>query len=185
MSHAPKIAFVKKNILVLGSGLIALGFGVAIYFQVDSLAEATDLIEQKATEGTRLTANLKNSYQLPEQLAAITQARAQVDGRLVNASELAKNLQYFYKLETDTRVKLLSLFQNPVPSPKPGAKPSLTGIGYTVSYQGGYAEALNFLSRLESGAHYSRLISANISTNSSTREGPVTVSLALELLGQP
>jgi hypothetical protein len=185
MSHAPKIAFVKKNILVLGSGLIALGFGVAIYFQVDSLAEATDLIEQKATEGTRLTANLKNSYQLPEQLAAITQARAQVDGRLVNASELAKNLQYFYKLETDTRVKLLSLFQNPVPAPKPGAKPALTGIGYTVSYQGGYAEALNFLSRLESGAHYSRLISANISTNSSTREGPVTVSLALELLGQP
>jgi hypothetical protein len=61
----------------------------------------------------------------------------------------------------------------------------LTGIGYTVSYKGGYAEALNFLSRLESGAHYSRLISANISTNSSTREGPVTVSLALELLGQP
>ena len=104
---------------------------------------------------------------------------------MVNASELAKNLQYFYKLETDTRVKLLSLFQNPVPAPKPGAKPALTGIGYTVSYQGGYAEALNFWSRLESGAHYSRLISANISTNSSTREGPVTVSLALELLGQP
>jgi hypothetical protein len=185
MSHAPKITFIKTNIVVLCGGLIALGFGVAIYFQVDSLAEATELIEQKATEGMRLTANLKNSYQLPEQLAAITQARAQVDGRLVSASELAKNLQYFYKLEADTSVKLLSLFQNPIPAPKPGAKPALTGIGYTVSYQGGYAEALNFLSRLESGAHYSRLISANISTNSSAREGPVTVSLALELLGQP
>ena len=185
MSHAPKIAFIKKNLVVLGCGLIALGFGVAIYFQVDSLVEATDLIEQKTTEGMRLTANLKNSYQLPEQLAAITQARAQVDGRLVSASELAKNLQYFYKLEADTSVKLLALFQNPVPAPKPGAKPALIGIGYNLSYQGSYTNALNFLSRLESGTHYSRLISANISTNSSTREGPVTVSLALELLGRP
>jgi hypothetical protein len=185
MSHAPKIAFIKKNIVGLGSGLIALIFGVAIYFQADSLAQATELIEQKATEAMKLSANIKNSYQLPEQLAAITQARAQVDGRLVSASEMAKNLQYFYKLEADTSVKLLALFQKLVPAPKPGAEPALTGIGYSLSYQGGYTEALNFLSRLESGTHYSRLISANISTNSSTRDGPVTVSLALELLGQP
>jgi hypothetical protein len=94
------------------------------------------------------------------------------------------NLQYFYRLETETGVKLLTLVQNPAPPIKPGTKVSLGGIGFTLSFQGSYLTAMDFLRRVENGFHYSRTTSAGIATVAGNRAGPVTISLSLELFGQ-
>jgi hypothetical protein len=185
MSNEQLIALLKKNPISVGCGLLSLLIAVAIYFRSDLVPEAAKLLEQKTAEGERLNANVTNAAQLPEQLAAITEARSDIEKRLVRASELAKNLQYFYRLEAETGAKLLTLRQNPVPTPKPGAKPALLGIGYTVSFQGPYFTVMEFLRRLESGTHFCRVTQASIGITGNNRTGPLTVSASLELLGQP
>lgn len=185
MSNEQLIALLKKNPVSVACALISLLIGVALYFRSDLVPDTAKLLEQKIAEGERLNANVKNSAQLPEQLAAITEARAEIEKRLVRGSELAKNLQYFYRLEAETGAKLLVMRQNPVAAPKPGAKPALIGISYTVSFQGPYFTVMEFLRRLESGTHFCRVSQAGISIIGNNRGGPLTVSLSLELLGQP
>lgn len=185
MSNEQLIALLKKNPISVGCGLLSLLLAVAIYFRSDLVPEAAKLLEQKTAEGERLNANVTNAAQLPEQLAAITEARTEIEKRLVRASELAKNLQYFYRIEAETGAKLLTIRQNPVAPLKPGAKPALIGVSYTLSFQGPYFTVMEFLRRVESGAHFCRVSQAGIGIIGNNRTGPLTVSVSLELLGQP
>jgi len=164
--------------------VLVLLLGVTTYFRWDLVPEAAKLLEEKGAEGERLIANVNNAAQLPEHLAAITEARGEIEKRFVKGSELAKNLQYFYRLEAETGIKLLTLQQNPLPATKPGAKITSGGIGFTVSFQGPYFTAIDYLRRLEGGLHFSRTTSAGIAIVAGNRNGPVTVSLSLELFGQ-
>ena len=74
MSNEELISFLKQHPLKIACGLLALLAGVGIYLTNARIAEATALLEQKTTEGSRLAANLRNSAQLPEQLDALTSA---------------------------------------------------------------------------------------------------------------
>lgn len=185
MSNEQLLVLIKKNPLSVACGLLVLVLGVVTYFRWDLVPEAAKLLEAKGAEGERLNANVNNAAQLPEHLASITEARTEIEKRFVQRSELAKNLQYFYRLESETGIKLLTLQQNPPPSTKPGAKSPLGGIGFTVSFQGPYFTAMDYLRRLEGGLHFSRTTSAGIAVVAGNRSGPVTVSLSLELFGQP
>lgn len=185
MTNEELLALVKRNPVSVGCGLFALVIGVLIYHRMDLLPEAAIQLEQKVAEGERFNANVNNAAQLPEQLAAITEARLEMEKRLIRAIELPKNLQYFYRLEAETGVKLLNLTQNPAPPAKPGAKLPLSGVGFTIAFQGPYFVALEFLRRLETGVHFSRTMSASMATTAGNRNGPVTVSFSLELLSQP
>jgi len=185
MSNEQLFELLKKNPISVACGVLVLLLGVAIYLRMDLVPEAAKLLEQKVAEGERLNANVNNAAQLPEHLAAITEARVEVEKRFVKRIDLAMNLQYFYRLEAETGVKLLTLGQNPPPAIKPGTKIPLGGIGYTLSFQGPYLTAMDFLRRVENGFHYSRTTSAGIATVAGNRAGPVTVSLSPELFGQP
>ena len=116
------LAAVKAQPIGFGCGALAVVLGLAIYFRGGLLPEAEGLLDQNATLGERIDANLKNGVQLTEQLAAITAARKQIEARLVRPDELAKNQQFFYKLEAETGIKLIDLRQNQVPAAKPGAR---------------------------------------------------------------
>jgi hypothetical protein len=184
MSNEQLLELLKKNPISVACGVLVLLLGVAIYLRLDLVPESAKLLEEKVSEGERLIANVNNSAQLLEQLAAMTEARTEVEKRFAKRNELAMNLQYFYRLETETGVKLLTLVQNPAPPIKPGTKVSLGGIGFTLSFQGSYLTAMDFLRRVENGFHYSRTTSAGIATVAGNRAGPVTISLSLELFGQ-
>ena len=185
MSNAQLLDLIKKNPISVACGLLVIILGVTTYFRWDYVPEAAKILEQKVAEGERLNANVNNAAQLPEHLAAITEARGEIEKRFVKGSELAKNLQYFYRLEAETGIKLLTLQQNPQPATKSGAKIPLGGVGFTVSFQGPYFTAMDYLRRLEGGFHFARITSAGIATIAGNRSGPVTVSLTLELFGQP
>lgn len=185
MSNEQLLELIKKNPLSVACGVLVLVLGVTTYLRWDRVPEAVTLLEEKVAQGERLNANVSNAVQLPEHLAAITEARVEVEKRFVKGSELAKNLQYFYRLEAETGVKLLTLRQNPLPTTKAGAKVLFSGVGFTVSFQGRYLTAMDFLRRLESGVHFSRITSAGIAAAAGNRSGPVTISLSLELFGQP
>ena len=117
-------------------------------------------------------------------------ATKEVEQRLVRASQLAINLQYFYKMEAESGVKILDVRQNPLPAgPRPGPRATYVGVPYSVSVQGTFTQTLSFLKRIENGRHFSRFLSVSY-TKAGGTEAALTgelmnLTINLELLGQP
>ena len=183
------VATLKANPISVACGALALALGVGIYFRSDRVPNAEQLLEQKASQGERFAANLQNGVQLADQYAAISAARKEIETRLIHPDELAKNLQFFYKLEADTGTKLIDLRQNVVSGRGPAkAKGGYMGVGYAVTVRGDYVHLLDFLRRLESRQRFCRIMTASVAvvgSSQSDRSAPLTLNLALELLGQP
>jgi hypothetical protein len=191
MAAEPVIATLKANPISVVCGALALTLAVGIYLRSGRVPEGEALLEQKVTQGERIDANLKNGVQLADQFAAITTARKEIEARLIRPDELAKNLQFFYKLEADTGTKLVELRQNVIPTGKPGAKlkTAYMGVGYGVAVRGDYVRLLDFLRRLESGQRFCRVMTLTLVGTGGGAEGTrgneLTLNLSLELLGQP
>ena len=106
----------------------------------------------------------------------------------MHVGQLAINQQYFYRLESETGVKLLDLRQNPVPAAKLGAKNGgYLGVPYNISIQGTFPQVIAFLRRLEHGRHFTRFNTVSIakSVGSEATADTLTVALNIELLGTP
>lgn len=185
MTTADLTALIKKHSVGFAAGLAALVFAGATYYRATATPGLLEELQAKTAESARVAANVRNSAQLPAQLADLTAASKEVQSRLVHASELANNLQYFYRLEADTGTKLLELRQNPLSAKSAGQKGTLIGVGFNVALQGEYFSVLDVFRRLETGGHYCRVTSVNLSSIGPERSSPVKMSLALELLGQP
>lgn len=177
--------FAKKHPLALGCGFLCIALAVGIYFRRDALAEARVQLDDKTAEGEHVTDNVKNSTQLGEQYAALAQATQTIESRLVHADQLAINLQYFYKLESDTQVKLTDLRQTGVPPiGKNSGKTAYVPIGYTISAEGAYPRLLDFLRRVESGEHFSRMHNLRFSrAGSGSNPEALSLRIDLDLLG--
>jgi Tfp pilus assembly protein PilO len=187
ISNQQVIAFVKKNPIGFGCGALCLVLAAAMYYRSDLVSGAEAELEQKSTEAERLAVNLKNAVQLQEQLDAMIAADKQVEARLVSPGDLAKNQQYFFKLEADTGTKI-DCRQNTLPVDKEHKNIYLS-VPYTMTVQGDYSQILTFLRRLESGAHYCRVLNATLTAGAAgvgdSTELPLTLTLNLEFLGQP
>jgi hypothetical protein len=191
ISNEQLLALLKKNPLVTGVVVLSVLLAGAIYYRSDATPEANAALESRSAEGRRLSENIKNSAQLGEHLAALTEANKEINNRLVRVGQLANNLQYFYRLEADTGIKLVDLRQAAPPRtiPSTGKFP----VGFTVSVQGPYPQVFDFLRRLESGSHYCRVLTASLVPAEETggagtglmRPSSARLTLNLELLGQP
>jgi hypothetical protein len=179
----------KANPISVACGALSLTLAVGIFLRSDRVPDGEALLDQKASQGERIDANLKNGVQLPEQFAAISNARQQIESRLIHPDEIAKNLQFFYKLEAETGTKLVDLRQNSTGPNRGGAKSkNYVPVGYAVSVRGDYVRLLDFLRRLESNQRFCRVMSATVGVTGSTdkdRGNELTISLGLELLGMP
>jgi hypothetical protein len=189
MAAEPIVATLKANPISVACGALALTLAVGIYLRSSRVPEGEALLDKKATLGERIDANLKNGVQLADQFAAISASRKEIETRLVHPDELAKNLQFFYKLEAETGTKLVDLRQNPAPPAAKGAAKGKTfykGVGYTLSVRGDYTRILDFLRRLESGQRFCRVLSASVGIGGSDKDrgNELTINLSLELLGQ-
>lgn len=185
MTNAELMAFVRKNPISVGCGAVALLLGAAVYFRASEIPAAEAELTQKSAEADRHGANLKNAAQLKEQLDALVAANKEIDSRLVRGSQIAINTQFFYKLSSETGVKLNDFRQAPPGPAAKGGKAVFTPISFTVSTSGSLAQLIDFLNRLESGVHYCRILTATVAAPSGNRSGPLTMTLNLELLGQP
>jgi hypothetical protein len=189
ISNEQVVALLKKNPVVTGAVALSLLLAGTIYLRGDQLPAAATLLEEKAVEGQRLAANIKNSAQLPEQLARVSAATREIDGRLVRVGQLADNLQYFYKLETGTGITFLDLRQTTAPSR--GPKTEKIPVGFSLTLHGSYQQVLEFLRRVESGTHYSRVKSVSLApfdeaaNSGGMRSDATKLTLNLELLGAP
>lgn len=180
------IAAFKKYPILFACGFISVAILVAMYFRTGELPTATAKLEEVTTLGERLKLNLVNSAQLEEQRAALAAANERVAARLVRASELAKNQQYFYRLEAETGTKFNDLRQLPPTPAARGGNHSYVAVPYQVAVVGNYTQLLTFLRRVEGGIHYPRIAGATLTRESADINSPVLVlNLNLELLGLP
>lgn len=189
ISNEQVVALLKKNPVVTAAVVVCIGLAAAHYFRSDLTGAAAARLDERTKEGQRLSANIKNSAQLPEQLARVSAAAKEAEGRLVKVGALANNLQYFYKLEADTGVKLLDLRQTTDSSR--AAKTGRVPVSFAVTLHGEYPQVLDFLRRVESGAHYCRVRTANVvpfdagAGSSGLRSDAAKLTLNLELFGVP
>ncbi len=184
MTGAEFISLLKKHPIGVFCGIISLFCGVELYLRSDVLDETKLMVEAAIKQRDAMISNVRNSTGLAQQVDALQQATKQLESRLVKANQLATNLQYFYRLESDTGVKLTDVRQNQVGRANAGL---YIGIPYTVSYQGTHKQALEFLQRVESGKYFSKFssISFNKAAGSESTSGILSVTMNIELLGSP
>lgn len=184
MTNAELLAFVRKNPIGIGSGALALVLAGAIYYRSGQVPESEAELAQKSAEGERYAANLKYATQLQEHYDALVAANKAIDARIVRASQFGKNLQYFYKLESETGVKLTTDPRISPPAAKKDPKAAYVSIPCNLSVQGTLPQLLGFLRRLENGTHYCRVLNVSL-VPAPDRNAPLSLSLNLELLGLP
>ncbi len=184
MTGAELLSFVKKNPISIGCGVLSLLLGGGIYYRSGEVPDAEADVAQKTTESERYAANVKDSVQLKEQLEALVTANKEIEHRLLHAGQSLANYQYFYKLESETGTKLTVLNQGTGGTKNP--KAAFQVVAFNVTVQGSLPQLIDFLHRLESGAHYCRVLAAACNGGSAgDRNAPVTLVLTIEVLGQP
>lgn len=187
MTGADLIALIRKQPIGFVCGLVSLLCAGALYWRGDLIEKSQQEYETKAKEAARVLANVKNAANLPEQVAEAQALGKELENRLMRAGQLASNLQYFYKLETENEVKLLDLRQGAIPTGRNAPKTTYFGVPYSLAVQGTFAQVTQFIARLESGRHFCRFNSVTFSKlgGNATTSGQMSVTLNIELLGTP
>jgi hypothetical protein len=183
MTSAELIAFIKKHPISVGCGALAVALGAGIYFRGGEIPSAENDLQQKTADVERHGANIRNADDLKVQVDTLVAANKEIDSRLIRASQFGPNQLFFYRLQSETGVKLIDFKQGGLTAPK-GGKTAFTPIAFTVSATGTMAQVMDFLFRLESGGHYCRVNTAMLSTTPQNRNN-MTLTVNLELLGLP
>lgn len=188
MTGADLSAILKKHPLGVVCGLITVICAALLYYRADNITASQAELEARTAEANKMIANVRNSTGLAEQVAEIQEQRKELEARLLKAGQLAVNLQYFYKLEAETEVKLSGDVRQGV---APKTNKSYIGVPFAVSVQGSYAQVANFINRLQNGRHFCRITTATLNrstgsdSSAASGERDMMLSLNLDLLGQP
>ncbi len=184
MSGSDVIIFVKKRPVVVVCAVIALVCLGVLYFRWDEIDASKAAYDEAFKADQEILANVRNAASLPQQIETIQRATKNLESRLVHAGQLAINLQYFYRLENDTGVKLVDVRQNQIGRP---SKALYIGVPYNVTVQGSFPHVMDFMRRLESGRHFARFNTLSFSKIAGADAGGDALSVAMnvELLGTP
>jgi Tfp pilus assembly protein PilO len=180
-----KALYKKYPVGIIASAVAIIVLGL-LFYRHAALAEMQAQRDQKVLDRDRQFENKTHASLLEAQLQAMESANATIRTRLINPNDLANNLQYFYKLETEAGVKLLNT-PRPASENLKASKGLYVPVQYAVSVQGSYRQVLTFLRKLEQGIYYCRVKSAVCSQAQQTNENApaeVVLSLNVELLGR-
>jgi hypothetical protein len=185
MNGADLSILIKKHPIVVTCTLVSLISGVVFYYQGDTLEDLKSQVVDKAKQSQTVQSNVRNSVGLPQHVEGIQKATKQLESRLLKASQLATNLQYFYRLESETGVKITDVRQNQLGRSSGGAL--FVGVPYTVTFQGSFKNVMEFMQRIESGKHLSKFSTVSFSkaAGAEPQNGLLSVSMNIELLGTP
>jgi Tfp pilus assembly protein PilO len=164
------------------SAIVVLVCLLVLYFRIDVVPDLKARLGEVQDQRVQVDLNVVAGATLGDHLAEMRERFAALDARVVQPSELATNMNYFYQLESDTGVSLIDLRQN-VTAEKPAPKTQLVGIGYSISLAGSYAQVIGYLNELETGTRLYRLRNFNIQRGRELNQSAVTLGLNLELLG--
>jgi Tfp pilus assembly protein PilO len=181
MTAADLTGLIKRHPIGFACGFISVICGILLYLRSGNIENSQKELEASMAQVALMSANIRNAAGLSEQLAEVQSLTKEIDTRIMKASQLAVNLQYFYKLETENEVKLLDVRQGSFPR---NIKTMYAGVPFSISIQGPYSNVMNFLNRLQHGRHFCRIITTSF-TKASGPGDELSLSINLELLGQP
>lgn len=190
MTTADLTLLIKKHPVSVSCLAVALVSGVVLYLRADAIPASQAEFDTRSAEAARMIDNVKNAPNLAEQTAEIQEQTKQMETRLLRASQLAVNLQYFYKLETETGVKLIDARQADI---RP-TKSLYTPVPFSITIQGPSDHVMKFLAQLQNGRHFCRIKSSVFTSAGGNRgegggalggQGDINLSLNIDLLGLP
>jgi len=192
MNAADLTNFAKKHPVGVVCVLLAILSGAALYFRADAVSVSQAEYEAKSAEAAKMINNVKAAPGLEEQLAELQELGKELDSRLISANQIAVNLQYFYKLESDNAVKFVGdVRQTTPPRPTRGAaaKTLFGRVPFSLTVEGNYTQLTKFLGDLQNGRHLCRINSAvfnkgNTAGGTGSADQTMTLALNLELLAQ-
>jgi hypothetical protein len=182
MTQEEMILFLRKNAISVTCAVVSVLIGLTLYYRSDALPDAEKVLADKAQAGELLAANIEDSAQLREQHAALVASNNAITDRMIRVGQLAENLQYFYRLESETGTKLTDPRQNPWSPPKNAAKLNFTVVNFALTAQGDYSQVIDLLRKLEDGEHYCRINTCTLRPVAVTRGGPISMILSLDLM---
>jgi Tfp pilus assembly protein PilO len=190
LSSKDMAAFLKRYPIAIGCGVLSVILLAGAYIRSDRTTGLAKQSREGEEQGKKILKEIRDGANLAEQYEALIGHTKELESRLVLSSERARNQQYFYRIESETGVKEISLQPGARSTgPQRGSKTLYAGIGYSISVQGDYHQILDFLGRIESGQHFYRLISGSVSRAGQRSSGSaaslITLTLNLELLGLP
>lgn len=165
-------------------GVVIVVLLVVLYFRSGAADEVRARLDEQSELGKKLNNNITYGTQLREQLAEVTAANSQVAQRAVKVGELATNLGYFYRLESELGIQLLDL--RPLASPAPAKNAPKTTYGealFAVSVSGDYRQMIEFLRQMENGQYFCRISEATL-TRRADVPNKLTLTLKVGLLAQ-
>lgn len=176
------IRLYRKQPLPISCAAVALLFGLATYYRMDLLPAAEEELARVTKLGERQSTNIRNAAQLDEHYNALVAVNKAIAARVIRAGDLAQNSRYFYKIEAECGVRLLDLRPTSVAAKGKGL---YIPVGYAVTVDGDYSNLIAFLTALETGTHFCRVMSVSIKNDSvpGGEPKPMSMTLTIDLLG--
>lgn len=174
--------------VALVAGVLILVLAGVIFFRSSTLVSLNDELEQLDREWARMNTNLRRAPNLEADLASILTLKNSVRERVLDPDQRAINYDYFYSMERDSGVRVVTLNQSGVIETKGSSIAGITEfkkyrlVGYTISIEGEFDKIVKFLTALSNGHHLIRVSSFNVSR---TQGAALSVNLQLQILGTP
>ncbi len=178
----PLVALLRRYPFGALSLVILLGCGVGVYFLSDDIDLEETARLDRANEGEAMLELLKGGSTQRQELAAVRDATRRIEENLINDADLAGNQWYFYRIEEQTKTRLLEL--HPQSSPTNDNTTLYKRVPYSLRVSGTYEQVAAYLLALETGPRLTNISSFNFSRRDKEASGGVVLELTLELLGK-
>lgn len=143
-------------------------------------------------EWGKIDANVfKNSVDLEMHLEEAKIISEDLKSRLIHPPELARNYQYFFRLESIANVKILSLQQETLrvidtkKEDKKKDKSLFSRVPYMMGASGEFHDLVSFLYALENGEHFYHLKECALQRDLRSEGQKISMIMKFDLLGTP
>jgi len=161
--------------------LLVIASGVGAYFLWDDIDRQETARQDRAKEGEAMLELLVSGSTQRQELDAVREATRRIDDNLVIEANLADNQWYFYRIEEQTKSRILEL--HPQSSPTSDVTTLFRRVPYTLKVSGTYDQVSAYLLALETGPRLANITSFAYSRRDKETTG-VVLDLSLELLGK-
>lgn len=173
------VAYLKKNPALVGAAFAFVVLSGVAYLRYNKLSEHNAIFVENQKKLDRLVKNIANAAQLTSHLAELRDINSEIAKRALRPSELARNLQVFYKLESETGVKFTSDVQQMGAVSAPPSS-TYTRLSFRVNITADYSVVLAFLRQMEVELVASKVTSVSFSPTSagaSSRSAAIVVEV--------
>ncbi len=148
----------------IAAALAAIAFGYYRSATTDEIGVKID--EQRSALGN-LKLNITSAQKITDHIAILDQNLEKIKPRIAQGENYALNLQYFYKLEAESGVKITNISKS---DDSKGAKTQKIGTAFNISVEGAYHNTLKFMALAEKFLYFGRINNYTLSLISKTEK---------------